>query len=116
VSKLTWDNFVDAYPRSHLVLRGCMGGSGSVQRGRHSSLYSREWLRCWSRMGNWAITNANASEIYTAYENEADAALLCTLVRAKRGSITLVDVGCSRPVRSMSISARSADGTSRCPG
>ena len=83
MSKLTWDNFVDAYPRSHLVVAWLHGRQriGTTRQALFALL--ERVATVLEPHGDWTITDANASEIYIAYENEADAALLCTLVRAK---------------------------------
>ena len=83
MSKLTWDNFVDAYPRSHLVV-AWLHGRQRIGATRQSVFSFLEGVAtALEPRGDWAILDANASEIYIAYENETDAMLLRTLVGAK---------------------------------
>jgi hypothetical protein len=81
VSVMTWNNFLDAYPRSHLVVAWLHGRhrTNKVRRARFDHL--KRAAVALEPYGAWAITNANPGEIYIAYEKAADAAQLCTLVR-----------------------------------
>ena len=78
-----WDNFLDAYPRSHLVVAWLHGNQrvGEVRWARLDLL--KRVATALEPRGDWAITNANPREIYIAYEKAADAAQLCLLVRAE---------------------------------
>jgi len=80
---MTWNNFLDAYPGSHLVVAWLHGRhrTNEVRRARFDHL--KRVAAALEPCGAWAITNANPGEIYIAYEKAADAAQLCTLVRAK---------------------------------
>jgi hypothetical protein len=80
---MTWDSFLDRYPRSHLVVAWLHGRhrTGEARRAR-SDLLKRIATALEPR-GDWAITDANPKEIYIAYEKAADAAQLCTLVRGR---------------------------------
>jgi hypothetical protein len=83
VPVMTWDEFLDAYPRSHLVVAWLhvRHRTGEVRRARFNLL--KRVATALEPGGDWAITDANPREIYIAYEKAADATKLCTLVRAK---------------------------------
>jgi hypothetical protein len=83
VPVMKWHDFLDAYPRSHLVVAWLHGRyrTGTVRRARFDLL--RRVATALEPRGDWAITDANPQEIYIAYEKAADATQLCTLVRAK---------------------------------
>jgi hypothetical protein len=83
VPVMTWDEFLDAYPRSHLVVAWLhvRQRTGEVRRARFDRL--KRVATALEPGGDWAITDANPREIYIAYEKAADATKLCTLVRAK---------------------------------
>ncbi len=83
VPVMTWNNFLDAYPRSHLVVAWLHGRyrTGEVRRTRFDLL--KRAATALEPIGDWAITDANPKEIYIAYENASDAAQLCALVHAK---------------------------------
>ena len=83
LAAITWDRFLDAYPRSHLVVAW-------LHAPQRAGEVRRQWLddlkgvaTALKPRGDWAITNANPREIYIAYEKAADAAQFCTLVDAK---------------------------------
>ena len=80
---MTWDNFLDAYPRSHLVVTWLHARQriGDVRRARFDLL--KRVAAALEPSGDWALTDANPKEIYIAYERAADAAQLCALVGAK---------------------------------
>jgi hypothetical protein len=79
----TWDEFIDAYPRSHLVVAWLHGTQRirEVRQARFDLL--KRAAAALEPLGDWAITDANPREIYIAYEKAADAAQLCALVHAK---------------------------------
>jgi hypothetical protein len=79
----TWDEFIDAHPRSHLVVAWLHGTQriGEVRLARFDLL--KRAATAVEPRGDWAITDANSGEIYVAYEDAFDAEQLCTLVRAK---------------------------------
>jgi hypothetical protein len=83
VPVMTWDEFLDAYPRSHLVVAWLhvRQRTGEVRRARFDLL--KRVATALEPVGDWAITDANPLEIYIAHEKAADATKLCTLVRAK---------------------------------
>jgi hypothetical protein len=83
VPVMTWDNFLDAYPRSHLVVTWLHARQriGDVRRARFDLL--KRVAAALEPSGDWALTDANPKEIYIAYEKAADAAQLCTLIRAQ---------------------------------
>jgi hypothetical protein len=80
---MMWDRFVDAYPRSHLVVAWLHGKQriGEARRARMDLL--KRLATALEPRGDWAITDANPREIYIAYEKAADAAQLSTLARAQ---------------------------------
>jgi hypothetical protein len=83
VPVMTWDSFLDAYPRPHLVVAWLHGRqrTGEARQARFELL--TRLATALGPLGDWAITDANPTEIYIAYEKAADAAQLCALVRAK---------------------------------
>ena len=83
MAAMTWARFLDAYSRPHLVVAWLHGGqrAGEERRLRLDDL--KRAVMALKPHGDWAITNANPTEIYIAYEKAADAAQLCTLVGAK---------------------------------
>jgi integrase len=83
VAAMTWNRFLDAYARPHLVVAWLHGGqrAGEARRLRLDDL--KRAVMALKPRGDWAITNANPTEIYIAYEKAADAAQFCTLVDAK---------------------------------
>jgi hypothetical protein len=83
VSAMTWDSFLDVYPRSHLVVAWLHGRhrTGEARRARFDLL--ARIATALEPRGDWAMTDANPREIYFAYANAADAAQLCTLVGAR---------------------------------
>jgi hypothetical protein len=83
VSVMTWDEFLDAHPRSRLVVAWLhvRQRTGEVRRVRFDLL--KKVATALEPGGDWAITDANPREIYIAYEKTADATRLCRLVRAK---------------------------------
>jgi hypothetical protein len=83
VPEMTWDSFLDVYPRSHLVVAWLHGRqrTGEVRWAQFDLL--RRTATALELCGDWAMTDANPREIYIAFENAADAAQLCTLVGAK---------------------------------
>jgi hypothetical protein len=80
---MTWDRFLNAYPRPHLVVAWLHGAqrAGEERRLRFHDL-KRAAVALKPR-GDWAITNANPTEIYIAYDQLADATQFRRLVRAK---------------------------------
>jgi hypothetical protein len=83
VPVMTWNNFLDAYPRSHLVVAWLhvRQRTGEVRRARFDLL--KRVATALEPGGDWAITDANPREIYIAFEKTADAAQFCALVHAK---------------------------------
>ena len=83
MSAMTWDSFLDVYPRSHLVVAWLHGRqrTGEARRARFDLL--TRIATALEPRGDWAMTDANPREIYFAYANAADAAQLCTLVGAR---------------------------------
>ena len=83
VPEMTWDIFLDANPRSHLVVAWLhvRQRDDEVRRARFDLL--KRVAAALEPRGNWAMTDANPREIYIAYEKAADAAQLCALVHAK---------------------------------
>jgi hypothetical protein len=83
VPVMTWDSFLDRYPRSPLVVVWLHGRhrTGEARRAR-SDLLKRIATALEPRV-DWAITDAKPGEIYVAHEHATDAAQLCALVRAK---------------------------------
>jgi hypothetical protein len=83
VAAMTWDSFVDAYPRPHLVVAWLHAGhrAGEERRLRLDDL--KRAVMALNPRGDWAITNANPTEIYIAYDQLADATQFRRLVRAK---------------------------------
>ena len=83
VAAMTWDSFLDAYPRPHLVVAWLHGSqrAGEARRQRLDEL--KRAATALKPRGDWAITNANQTEIYIAYDQLADATQFRTLVRAK---------------------------------
>jgi hypothetical protein len=83
VPVMTWDNFLDAYPRSHLVVAWLRAPLRTgTARGARFDLLERVAMAL-EPQGDWAITDANPKEIYIAHEKASDAAQLCALVHAK---------------------------------
>ena len=80
---MRWDSFLDAYPRSHLVVAWLHGRhrTGTARWARLNLL--KRMATSLEPRGDWACTDANAKEIYISYENAGDAAQLCTLVHAQ---------------------------------
>ena len=62
---------------------GCTGASGPVKREGSGSMSFKERPLGVKPRRDWAITNANQTEIYIAYDQLADATQFRTLVRAK---------------------------------
>jgi hypothetical protein len=83
VPVMAWDNFLDAYPRPHLVVAWLHARhrTGEARKARFDLL--ERVAAALEPRGDWAMTDANPKEIYIAYETAADATQLCTLVRAK---------------------------------
>jgi hypothetical protein len=83
VPVMTWEKFLGAYPRSHLMVAWLHSRqrTGEVRRARFDLL--KRIAMTLEPRGDWAMTDANPREIYIAYEKAADAAQLCTLVCAK---------------------------------
>jgi len=82
VPVMTWDSFMDVYPRSHLVVAWLFWRqrTGEARQARFDLL--KRVAAALEPRGDWAITDANPKEIYIAYEKAADAGQFCTLVRA----------------------------------
>jgi hypothetical protein len=80
---MTWDRFVDAYPRSHLVVAWLHGNQRTGEMRRAQMDLLKRVATALEPRGDWAMTDANPREIYIAYERAADATQLCSLVRAK---------------------------------
>jgi hypothetical protein len=83
VPVMTWDNFLDAYPRSHLVVALLHGRQRTDQTRRARFDLLKRVAAALEPLGDWAIKNANVREIYVGYEKAGDAARLCALVQAK---------------------------------
>jgi hypothetical protein len=83
VAAMTWDRFLNTYPRPHLVVAWLHAGhrAGEERRLRLADL--KRAVMALKPRGNWAITNANQREIYIAYDQLADATQFRRLVRAK---------------------------------
>jgi len=83
VPVMTWDSFLDAYPRPHLVIAWLhpRHRTGEARRARFD-LLKRIAMELEPR-GDLAMTDANLREIYISYERAADAAGLSALVRAR---------------------------------
>jgi hypothetical protein len=83
VPVMTWEKFLGAYPKSHLMVAWLHSRqrTGEVRRARFDLL--KRIAMTLEPRGDWAMTDANPREIYIAYEKAADAAQLCTLVCAK---------------------------------
>ena len=83
MAAMTWDRFLDAYSRPHLVVAWLHGWhrTGEERRLRLDDLQSV--VMALKPCGDWAITNANPAEIYIAYDQLADATQFRRLVRAK---------------------------------
>jgi hypothetical protein len=83
VAAMTWDSFLDAYPRPHLVVAWLHGWhrAGEERRLRLDDL--ERAVMALKPRGDWAITNANQTEIYIAYDQLTDATQFRALVRAK---------------------------------
>jgi hypothetical protein len=83
VAAMTWESFLDAYPRSHLVVAWLhrRHRTGPARWARLNLL--KRMATSLEPRGDWACTDANAEEIYISYENAGDAVELCTLVRAR---------------------------------
>ncbi len=80
---MTWDSFLDAHPRSHLVV-AWLHGRQRTGRARRAQFDLLERIAtALEPLGDWALSDANPREIYIAYERAADAAKLGTLVHAK---------------------------------
>jgi hypothetical protein len=76
VSAMTWDSFLDVYPRSHLVVAWLHGRhrTGEARRARFDLL--ARIATALEPRGDWAMTDANPREIYFAYANAADGAIM----------------------------------------
>ena len=83
MAAMTWDKFLDAYPRPHLVVAWLHGWhrTGEERRLRLDDL--KRAVMALKPRGDWAITNANPTEIYIAYDQLADATQFRRLVRAR---------------------------------
>jgi hypothetical protein len=83
VAAMTWGRFLDAYSRPHLVVAWLHGRqrAGEERRLRLDDL--KKAVMALKPSGDWAITNANPTEIYIAYDQLADAMQFRRLVRAK---------------------------------
>ena len=83
MAAMTWDRFLDAYPRPHLVVGWLHGAqrAGEARRLRLDDL--KRAVMALKPRGDWAITDANPTEIYIAYDQLADATQFRTLVCAK---------------------------------
>ena len=80
---MTWDSFLDAHPRSHLVVAWLHGNQRTGEMRRAQMDLLKRVATALEPRGDWAMTDANPREIYIAYERAADATQLCSLVRAK---------------------------------
>jgi hypothetical protein len=69
VAAMTWDRFLDAYSRPHLVVAWLHGRqrAGEERRLRLDDL--KKAVMALKPCGDWAITNANPTEIYIASTN-----------------------------------------------
>jgi hypothetical protein len=83
VAAKSWDRFLDAYSRPHLVVAWLHGWhrAGEERRLRLDDL--ERAVMALKPRGDWAITNANPREIYIAYDQLADATQFRRLVRAR---------------------------------
>lgn len=83
MAAMTWNRFLDAYSRPHLVVAWLHGWHrvGEERRRRLDDL--KRAVMALKPDGDWAITNANPREIYIAYDQLADATQLRRLVRAR---------------------------------
>ncbi len=80
---MKWEDFLDAHPRPHLVV-AWLHATQRTGEGRVASFdLLKRAATALDPRGDWALTDAKVGEIYIAYEEAADAAQLCTLVRAK---------------------------------
>ena len=83
MAAMTWDSFLGAYSRPHLVVAWLHGRHRTgEERGLLLDDLKRAVMALKPR-GDWAITNANPTEIYIAYDQLADATQFRRLVRAK---------------------------------
>ena len=87
VAAMTWNRFLDAYSRPHLVVAWLRGQRAGEERMLRLDDLKRAAMALKPR-GDWAITNANPAEIYIAYVQLADATQFRTLVRAKPPSLS----------------------------
>ena len=83
MAAMTWNRFLDAYSRPHLVVAWLHGRhrTGEERRLRLDDL--KRAVTALKPRGDWAITHANPTEIYIAYDQLADATQFRRLVRAK---------------------------------
>ena len=83
MAAMTWDSFLDAYSRPHLVVAWLHGWhrTGAERRLQLDDL--KRAVTALKPRGDWAITNANPTEIYIAYDQLADATQFRRLVRAR---------------------------------
>jgi hypothetical protein len=83
VPVMKWEDLLAAHPRPHLVV-AWLHATHRTGEGRVASFdLLKRAATALDPGGDWAMTDANPKEIYIAYEEAADAAQLCTLVRAK---------------------------------
>ena len=83
VPVMKWEDLLAAHPRPHLVV-AWLHATHRTGEGRVASFdLLKKVATALDPGGDWAMTDANPKEIYIAYEEAADAAQLCTLVRAK---------------------------------
>ena len=83
VPVMKWEDLLAAHPRPHLVV-AWLYATHRTGEGRVASFdLLKRVATALDPGGDWAMTDANPKEIYIAYEEAADAAQLCTLVRAK---------------------------------
>ena len=83
VPVMKWEDLLAAHPRPHLVV-AWLHATHRTGEGRVASFdLLKRVATALDPGGDWAMTDANPKEIYIAYEEAADAAQLCTLVRAK---------------------------------
>ena len=80
---MIWDNFLDAYPRSHLIVVWLHSRQRTEKTRRARFDLLKRVAMTLEPLGDWAIRDANPKEIYIAYERAADAAQLGALVHAK---------------------------------
>jgi hypothetical protein len=83
MTAMPWDSFLDDHPRSHLVVAWLHARhrSGPARSVRLDLLKTMATVL--DPRGDWSCANPNEEEIYISYANAADAAQLCTLVRAR---------------------------------